>query len=332
MSIRRTMLGLLDARTSGENVVIAIQRSYVATSEINYGDDPHLRLIKTAYSRLRSGNIVSGKNLTSDELTLQAQGLSLFPACLPEGQNSRLLALMILELERPDVWTDYPEFEAEFAGLRRSLIRKVQAGSTMLELYHRENPTMQFMDADPTGYNAMLGLFSQFESDQVDNAASDQAADPDVEQEQRDKARRLQQKRKQEQLERERRERMQREQEQQRNLVEQENRLKQLRRELDRLKKTDTREATIMLMVVIFGVPFSAFLFFQGDVKSGTAIAIILLVSVMFGSVRQLRSDKRRKKLKADLDKLSPQPDQPSWLGSLLVLTAVIFTIGYFLI
>jgi hypothetical protein len=35
----------------------------------------------------------------------------------------------------------------------------------MLELYRRENPTMQFMDGDPTGYSAMLGSFSQFESD-----------------------------------------------------------------------------------------------------------------------------------------------------------------------
>ena len=62
-------------------------------------------------------------------------------------------------------WQDHPEFEREFAGLRRSLIREVEAGSTMLELYRRENPTMQFMDGDPTGYSAMLGSFSQFESD-----------------------------------------------------------------------------------------------------------------------------------------------------------------------
>jgi hypothetical protein len=31
----------------------------------------------------------------------------------------------------------------------------------MLELYRRENPTMQFMDGDPTGYSAVLGSFSQ---------------------------------------------------------------------------------------------------------------------------------------------------------------------------
>lgn len=120
--------------------------------------------------------------------------------------------------------------------------------------------------------------------------------------------------------------------ERQKNLVEQENRLKQLRKELHELDKSNASDSIIMFMVVILGVPFSAFLFFQGDVKIGAAVAIFLLITVIFGSVRQLRSDKLRNKLKADLDKLSPRPDQSSWLGSLVVLTAVICTIGYFLI
>ena len=163
----RTLKGIFDSRTSGENIVIAIQRLYDGASEINPGDDPHIRLIKTAFSRLRSGNLILRKGLAEDQLAARAHALSAIPACLPEGHNSRLLALHLLRDERPDIWQAFPEFEAESASLYYRLEREVIGGTTLLALYKAQNPILQVVDLEPLAYDALLAIFGTFEKDHV---------------------------------------------------------------------------------------------------------------------------------------------------------------------
>ena len=160
----RAIRGIFDSRISGENVIVAIQKLYESTSKLNIGDDPHVRLIKTAISRLKTHNLLSRPGYTDEQIVLRAHALSAIPACLPEGHNSRLLALHLLHMERPDVWGKFPEFQAAEASHYRALEREVEAGNTLLDLYKRGNPLLQIADLDDFGYGALCAGLAEVEN------------------------------------------------------------------------------------------------------------------------------------------------------------------------
>ena len=71
-------------------------------------------------------------------------------------------------------------------------------------------------------------------------------------------------------------------------------------------------------------------MFWEGDVELGAAVVLVILCCGIYSLVKLSRLDKRREKITAELDKLSPQPDQ-SWLSSMILLAVVIAAVGYFL-
>lgn len=107
--------------------------------------------------------------------------------------------------------------------------------------------------------------------------------------------------------------------------------LKYLEAELKDIDDVEASHSQILSVFVILGVPFAVFLFWEGAEELSVAVVIIIICSAIFSAVKLSRLDKQRIKISAELDKLSPAPTRPSWLGTLVVLAAVLFTIGYFL-
>jgi hypothetical protein len=180
----RGLRGIVDSRVGGENVIVAIQKLYESTSKLNEGDDPHVRLIKTAHSRLKTQNMVLRKGYTDAEIMVRSFAFSAVPACLHEGHNSRLLALHLLRMERADVWGNFPEFQAEEAGLLRSLEREVTAGNTLLDIYKRRNPLLQIADMYEyeDGYSTLCAILTDLESKWATNLESPAAQNAAIKQ------------------------------------------------------------------------------------------------------------------------------------------------------
>lgn len=109
-----------------------------------------------------------------------------------------------------------------------------------------------------------------------------------------------------------------------------EKRLNYLQEELKDIKKTGGNRSKIFLLITALFLPFSAVLFWEGDVELGAAVLIVFLLGGIITEFKLSRLDKRRKEITSELDKLSPQPDS-AWLSSMILLALVIAAVGYFL-
>lgn len=109
-----------------------------------------------------------------------------------------------------------------------------------------------------------------------------------------------------------------------------EKRLKYLESELKDIDNVGAYHSKILSVFAILGFPFAVFLFWKGAEELGAAVVIIVICSAIFSSVKLSRLDKEREELKSQLEKISPPPEQSSWLGPLFVLAALGVTF-YFL-
>lgn len=109
-----------------------------------------------------------------------------------------------------------------------------------------------------------------------------------------------------------------------------EKRLSHLQKELKDIKKTGGNWSKIFLLITALCLPFSAVLFWEGDVELGAAVLIVFLLGGIYNGVKLSRLDKRRDEITLELDKLSPKPDS-TWLSSTIFLALVIAAVGYFL-
>ena len=102
-----------------------------------------------------------------------------------------------------------------------------------------------------------------------------------------------------------------------------EKRLKYLEEAITEIGKVEAYHSKILFVLLILCILFIGILFGEGDVELGAAVLFILCGGVFAWRVKRSGFDKEREELKSQLEKISPPPEQSSWLGPLFVLAAL---------
>ena len=108
-------------------------------------------------------------------------------------------------------------------------------------------------------------------------------------------------------------------------------RLKYLEGKIREIDKVETNHSRILVLVLILCFPFAVVLFWEGDVKLGAAVVLVIFCCGIFSAVKLSRLDKQRKEISLQLDALLPPAKRSSWLGPLFVLAVVSLALGYLL-
>ena len=158
MALFRELKGIFNTKISIENAIIAIQELYEKTKRGNPGEDPHMILLKTAFSRLSTENTIKRLGRSEADLVAFAGWVAALPSCLPDGLNVRLLAMRLVSEERPDVWAMHPEFQVTMQALVDYLTSEATKHGSLLEMYAEHNGGGQAEHLAPDAYAILVAI------------------------------------------------------------------------------------------------------------------------------------------------------------------------------